>query len=136
MVLRTHVGFWVTELDYLGKSALDKNDQIWPKITQKFGWSSFSVELCIKIWLQIVLDKSTNGVVILCKNCYMGKFLFTSYMSASNQFAGFSHHHYLWRNQSIYHNFSMERVTKEKWHLRLPLLVWCDQGRPATPKLV
>lgn len=85
----------MTELDYLGKSALDKNDQIWPKITQKFGWGSFSVELRIKIWLKLVSDKSTNGVVILCKNCYMGKFSFPSYMFASNQIAGVSHHHYL-----------------------------------------
>lgn len=47
MMLGTHVGLRVTELDYLVKFALDKNDQIRSKLTQKLGLMTFFVELSI-----------------------------------------------------------------------------------------
>ena len=43
MVLGTHVELWMKEIDYLGKFALDENDQIWPKITQKLGFGDLGL---------------------------------------------------------------------------------------------
>ena len=132
MVLGTHMGLCVTELDYLGKPALDRNDQIWTKITQKLCLGTFFIELHIQIQLKLVLDKSTNGVVILFKNSLHGKLRvpkLCANMLASNQMS--IRINISGRNQSIYQNLCVEAVTRERWHLRLPFLVLMCLGLPS-----
>lgn len=80
--------------------------QKWPNTVKTYSKIGFDDFFCRIVYLDLaevgllVLDKSTNGAVIFCKNCISEKIFVPrlyAKMLSSSQVAGFSHHQYLWK---------------------------------------